>query len=866
MAKTVQPRKQSKAQKDVHFEPYDLTLENLHTSILLLGSSETEIVFQTLREIMKFAARDVDNCHALFNLNAIKYILLCVDHQEVVIRRVSLKVLAQLCQLPGGPEQALEDPEYLRKIALLLVKDEDVFVLEFASLVLAQLTKIPLGCMLFTKVNILGTLLTRMRDSLDPDVQRNCLQILSNLLDDPVCVLKVTTSPQFSWPVLMTLVQSKFVAIQFATLAIVDKLICRYQDRHVQKTFQEAHGAVDLCEVSESHDTRAVHPQVLDVLRHYVKSDANTEHLHKTGCVDRILGFLRRAPPSIKPGCLAILTQMSFHASGRDALYDTEIDLAFCQQLMSSDADAPMLTDAAIGVANMTKLLPSAIRMSKTDVMEALSAILGDDLAPWFYVRINTLQAMAELCRVIPNIAYSIVEPKTFNCLRSIHVDHKNTPMEAQRLALQVYINLQNYYVSAKGLLSQEFLQEMLDILQRIDINLKLMSCTVLTGMMAYDVSKDFFSSHKGEAVVSKNLRIEHVGLRTALCTLISASVTAEGAHTYHKLGTINYMVNNRRARYAVRSWDPAIQSIFRLHPSAKLAYTGRLDLDDFTSEGFYCPKRLDKGFPTLQEFETTPALCTNPVFICLFNEPDWDSASEIDVTSDHSVAVSKSNKLVSNPSIRFIQQMDDTNLRAHLLNLKMWFGDTGSYLYRDIENGNYMLRYRDKCDEVSTSLKQRAIILADYVTEQMSGVAQRDCSLPSVELHLANLMVEQNSPIIGIGWVKCGGSLERALLYKVLADRICLPCSLHRATSAYAWCEVAVPDTEPEDDKEQSYPAGLLRANYVVDLTGRPGRLLPRESREARLTCGPKCAPAYTAATRAEDCVCVKTEESDVY
>lgn len=61
-----------------------------------------------------------------------------------------------------------------------------------------------------------------------------------------------------------------------------------------------------------------------------------------------------------------------------------------------------------------------------------------------------------------------------------------------------------------------------------------------------------------------------------------------------------------------------------------------------------------------------------------------------------------------------------------------------------------------------------------------------------------SNSQYELNSPLIGIGWVKCGGALERAILYKALADRIGLPCALHRASSAYAWCEVAVPEMAP--------------------------------------------------------------------
>lgn len=62
------------------------------------------------------------NRTVLLELDAIKYILQHVEHSELNIRRFALKALAQLCQLPTGPEQVLADPQNLRKIAYMLVK------------------------------------------------------------------------------------------------------------------------------------------------------------------------------------------------------------------------------------------------------------------------------------------------------------------------------------------------------------------------------------------------------------------------------------------------------------------------------------------------------------------------------------------------------------------------------------------------------------------------------------------------------------------------------------------------------------------------------------------------------------------------
>ncbi|XP_038220797.1 uncharacterized protein LOC119838768 [Zerene cesonia] len=799
MAKPLQKERENRSaeKKDLTFHPYNITPESAHTSILLLESTEPEILCQTLRAITKFSAQEMQNRYVLFDLDAIKYILPHVEHPELNIKRFALKALAQLCQLPRGPEQVLANPQNLRKIAFMLVKIEDVFVLEFASLVLSELTREPLGCEQLVSANILNSLCGRMKNSLDPDVQKNCLQTLSNLLEDPVCASEVTKNQQFSWASLLALMQSQYLAIQHAALKTVDQLICRYKDVVVQKSFRASTGVLDLCDILESYEFRDVHTQVLGVLRNYVETEENAAHLYQSGCILRLLAYLEMALPAMKPHCLAVLTKMSFTSNGRDALYETGTDLVFCHQLLSSNVE--LLADAAMGVANMTKLLPAAVRMSDTNIIEALCAILADDAAVWFYIRMNALRALSELCRIIPKAAFSAIEPKTFASLRNINKKFKDNPIEAQRLAVQCYINLQNYHVSTKAMLNAEFMQELLNILQRIDISLKIMTCTVISGLMKEEIAKDLFTSKKGEEVVSQNLHIEHVGLRTALCLLIAASVSEDGADVYLELGTIHFMVENKQARYVVSAWEPALEAIFRHHPSAKFAYTGRLDINDFTQEGFYVQKCLDRPFPTIQSLVNKTPPHTDPVFICMFHQP-FDAVSNMDIRtpyeSEARLAISQTSRL------RLPRLPDDVNLRQYLLRLKIWFGDPAKSLhYFEIEDAHYEVRYRDKCEEVSSSLKNRAQLLAEFVAEQMSGLSQeKDCTMPSVNLHLSDLM------------------------------------------------------TTPTD-KEESYPAGLLRANYVVDLTLSPGTLVPRVSAHAQKICG-NTAPC-TARDLVEVCRC---------
>lgn len=96
----------------------------------------------------------------------------------------------------------------------------------------------------------------------------------------------------------------------------------------------------------------------------------------------------------------------------------------------------------------------------------------------------------------------------------------------------------------------------------------------------------------------------------------------------------------------------------------------------------------------------------------------------------------------------------------------------------------------------------------------------------------LFSLQFELKTSILPIGFLRIGLYLERAFLFKVLADRLGFPCSLVRGTQGRSWIEVAVPNLPPAP--RPAYPTSLQRPNFLVDLIHSPGSLLPLNSYEA--------------------------------
>lgn len=110
--------------------------------------------------------------------------------------------------------------------------------------------------------------------------------------------------------------------------------------------------------------------------------------------------------------------------------------------------------------------------------------------------------------------------------------------------------------------------------------------------------------------------------------------------------------------------------------------------------------------------------------------------------------------------------------------------------------------------------------IIADIVVERMGGpVSNADEMLKRWTSRGYELRNSLKSVIIPIGCLDVGLSRHRALLFKVLADRINLPCMLIKGSYYTGTDDGAVNLIKIDDGSE-----------YIIDLMGAPGTLIPAE------------------------------------
>uniref|UniRef100_M4CPI4 non-specific serine/threonine protein kinase n=1 Tax=Brassica campestris TaxID=3711 RepID=M4CPI4_BRACM len=118
---------------------------------------------------------------------------------------------------------------------------------------------------------------------------------------------------------------------------------------------------------------------------------------------------------------------------------------------------------------------------------------------------------------------------------------------------------------------------------------------------------------------------------------------------------------------------------------------------------------------------------------------------------------------------------------------------------------------------QVSSDLTQK---IADIVVEQMGGpVENADEALRRWKHRSYELRNALNTTVIPLGRVNFGLARHRALLFKVLADRIDLPCMLVKGSYYTGTDDGAVNLIKLDDQSE-----------YIIDLMGAPGALIPSE------------------------------------
>ncbi|CAL7941681.1 unnamed protein product [Xylocopa violacea] len=876
------------------FDPLHLEVKHPGTAILLLNCQEKPILLAAATALAKFASKSSKNQETLFDLDIVDNVIPLITHEDLFTRRFAAKLLTEMVAIPNVRNFLLDSHYYIPHFTKVLVNEEDTFMQEFSSSILAQMSNDIFGiAQLLKECPDMNFLFERLQ-SPDPDVKKNAIQIVYNLLQDLSGAKEIIEAKNFNLELVYELFSSHYPEIQRLALNVVTDLMHRSKDDRLQEHFQRTNGLQALLKLLDNIEWEDIHADVLKILCLACDNHTTVELLDDIGGIKQILKYIEDTSDSkLFTQALDVAVRLSHTSRGRKALYTYGM-VDYLLQTLKTNVQADVCEIGCHGIGMMTLYNEAAKHLTANNCVKNVFDVLKDENLKWS-TRQAALFALNQLLKCDEKNCQSLLDIQGQNYLLWLmkHTAGK-VPVEILVGVVECLDTVARNHALKYAIISTDVIDALCASfeLSCVSMNdLKIACCKVLSALCVEKSGRQEFLKAKGPSRLHYLLcDVKSIPIRNAAAQMIQLLCADPVlADAFVSTRYLHYMLKNRSTSGTVPSWDTCIEALFNSHLPIKFAFTGRLSLHDITRDGFYVLRRNVCSFPILDDIFRFKFCPLEPIYVvnCIRPRP-------LNSRKDH-----PSYKLNAEDSKRSSSASIDATgvfLSTEILNLTM----DSKYdrlqcdpcLYDCIELFKLKLIAAESKSVVSKTTKEllninnvalRARMLATFVVCQMSGPDPLiRCLNHQLEIHLKEIKASIETSVIPLGMLRVGSYFERALLFKVIADRVHLPAALVRGQYGKAWIEIAVPETKSpfEEDTFHSYlhkdmtcpefmsvyeslhqnpsetnslvskdlvlehqprsvfPTKLLKPNFIVDLMDSPGDLIPIGSRRAVLYC----------------------------
>ncbi|KAG8278223.1 Armadillo repeat-containing protein 3 [Homalodisca vitripennis] len=827
------------------FESTSVEIQSSHTMILLLASKEDFVILKALFTLDKYASKMEQNARVLYEEGILTLLLPLLNHSELFVKRFATKLLSEMNFLPPVTEILLQE-KFVSPIMNMINSIEDFVVKEFSLCMIAELTRSKAGLSQLLETNLIHILLPLLV-SPDPDIKKNSLQIIYNIIQDPHDHSVITSLPEFTIKPLIDLLMSEYVAIQNLSLDVLNILTQHRKDNKLSKDFQDAGGVLKILSILKNFEWKDVHGKCLDVLGNIYDDPNIAQNFLKDGVLQLFsyMDFVNDL--YLRRKAIEVIAKVTNTRLGRKVL----VESGLISKLVSMVQEQGVGLAAAVCqcVAGLTQDYQALQQMLEQDIVRELLIVMADPDRAWDS-RTAATRALFEILQRDVDSCNFVVESEMKDVFESILSQYdEKMPALALIMTCNCITVLGSHPATRKKVVSPSLISSLLGCFRELPedtMPLKLSACEALCGLLSEPETRHYLRALNGLETVWSAItqRPNNIQFLQSAATFLHLCVTNDKGFTATllRLNALNWLLSQGGLRNECPVWEVALETILNKFLPIKFAMTGRLDLTDITDSNFYITKlsltrnQLDKNkFPILEYFIVNNCCPIQILYVANFEE-NYRLSSSGSLTSKRTAStksiLSKNESVLSMTNsykcekFRYI----DVYLQEYIETMKTILNKNG---FLSIES--------DRKDSVvdGDTIKKKTLLIGEFVAKQMGGTDRFErCSIHNLDLHVNELKVEIMNSIIPVGWMRVGLHLERAFLFKVLADQVGLPAALVRGQyHQRGWVEIAVPCIPPAP--RPAYPHHLLRPSHVVDLMASPVTLYPLNSYEASVYCG---------------------------
>ncbi|XP_064448044.1 armadillo repeat-containing protein 3 [Mirounga angustirostris] len=849
--------------KDV-FDPLMIESKEAATVVLMLNSPEEEILAKACEAIYRFALKGEENKATLLELGAVEPLTKLLTHENKIVRRNATMIFGILTS-NNDVKKLLRELDVMNSVIAQLAPEEEVVIHEFASLCLANMSAEYTG-----KVQIFehGGLepLIRLLASPDPDVKKNSTECIYNLVQDFQC--RATLQELNAVPPILDLLKSEYPIIQLLALKTLGVIT---NDKEARAMLRDNQGMDHLIKILETKELNDLHIEALSVIANCLEDMDTLVLFQQTGGLKKLLSFAENSTiPDIQKNAAKAITKAAYDPENRKLFHEQEVEKCLVALLGSENDGTKIAASQAISVMCENsgskeffnnQGIPQLIQLLRSDSEEVREAAA---LALANLTTCNTANAnaAAEADGIDPLI-------NMLSSKRDGAISNAATVLANMAMQEPLRVSIQNHDVM-HALISP--LRSANTIVQS--------KAALVVAATACDVEARTELRNSGgleplvELLRSKNAEVRrHASWAVMVCAndeLMAVELCRLGALDI--LEEVNLSVS-RKNKFS----EAAYNKLLNNYLSLKYSLTGYLSSSNIISDGFYDYGQINPGTKLLplkdlclqepsdlravllvnSKFDVSPPPCMEDKSSDIGYGRSISSSSSLrraskektntgfgSPTEDKSEPTSGRNTALSKSTTKEKRSRKDRGKKEEeKVKEEEEFvaapklageGSPDKEWYPPSDPGFCVYVYEvTKSIFPITNIKEQIEALAEYVAEKMGGkVSKEKLHDFSWELHISELKFQLKSNVIPIGLIKKGIFYHRALLFKALADKIGIGCSLVRGEYGRAWNEVKLMNESRKGLIEALPPPEV----YIVDLMFHPGELMKLRSKEADL------------------------------
>ncbi|KAK0062177.1 armadillo repeat-containing protein 3-like isoform X7 [Biomphalaria pfeifferi] len=838
------------------------------TVVLMLNSPEEDVQSKACEAIYKFVDKCDENKKVLLDLEVLDPLLSLIQGPDRTVRRHAIMALGVMCAHTEVRKALRKRSGAIPAIISLLNSDEDSVIHEFAALALSFMANEFASKVAIQAANGVEQLV-HLLSSHDPDVQKNSVEAVAQLVMDYKARSSVREYNGLQ-PVL-DLVKSEYAIIQRLALLALDRLS---QDSENRRVLREIDAIGRLLDILAQPTLNDLHVMVVMVLSNLLEDPESLVLVRDNGALKRFVALITDAAPpeeDKKEGGKKSSSRTGNKKSAKETKGKKEDD-AKEDAPFGGDCIIPTLPDvkvcAAKAIARSARSAENRKLLHELEAEKMLTTLLSHDSPE---VQATAALAIGVICENVSsrdcikemgglsplvkllNSEYGEVKEATSLAIANLTTANNKNCLEISRLggidallmclgevreevianAACALINMAQdeklrTEAHAKGVVTA-----LIYPLSSYNTNVQSKVALAVSAFACDAESRREFKENGGlqPLVQLLNSGNDEVRRNTAWAITV-CGVDEPTASEICRLGGLQILQEIQTSASRHNTFiEAALQRLLDSNLSAKFSlynHLGKLKLKQGTS------------FKTLEEYcaqemnDKRPVLLVNAKWVP--SEEDYTASISSKLEEDQKTESSskvKDTLLKSKSKMKKFKEKEEKNPKeddSQDKERESVIREPGVFCPPpDPQLFKYIEEVIDKILPLP-SIRVQVVALAEFVSLKMGGrIPRGEVANFSWELPLNQLRFQLKSNVIPIGRIKAGIHIHRALLYKTLADRIALPCSLTRGEYNRAWNEVLLPD-EDEDPLIPKFPP----KRYIVDLVHEPGSLLVPDTQAA--------------------------------